>query len=104
MKGLQRRETTNFKIGSVGVGSAYPVSIQSMTNTDTRDAETTLQQITQLSDAGCQLVRVAVPDEEAAAALKTICARSPIPVIADIHFNHRLALLAYGRWDFCAAH
>lgn len=94
MKGLQRRETTNFKIGSVGVGSAYPVSIQSMTNTDTRDAETTLQQITQLSDAGCQLVRVAVPDEEAAAALKTICARSPIPVIADIHFNHRLALLA----------
>ena len=65
-----------------------------MTNTDTRDAETTLQQITQLSDAGCQLVRVAVPDEEAAAALKTICARSPIPVIADIHFNHRLALLA----------
>lgn len=94
MKGLQRRETTNFKIGSVGVGSAYPVSIQSMTNTDTRDAETTLQQITQLSDAGCQLVRVAVPDEEAAAALKTICARSPIPVIADIHFHHRLALLA----------
>ena len=91
---MQRRETTGFKIGNVGVGSAYPVSIQSMTNTDTRDAQATLTQIRQLAEAGCQLVRVAVPDEEAAEALKIICAESPVPVIADIHFNHRLALLA----------
>lgn len=91
---MQRRETTGFKIGNVGVGSAYPVSIQSMTNTDTRDAQATLTQIRQLAEAGCQMVRVAVPDEEAAEALKIICAESPVPVIADIHFNHRLALLA----------
>ncbi len=91
---MRRRETSNFKIGEVGVGSAYPVSIQSMTNTDTRNAEATLQQIGQLAEAGCQLVRVAVPDEEAAQALKQICKQSPLPVIADIHFNHRLALLA----------
>lgn len=94
MNGLQRRETTGFKIGNVGVGSAYPVSIQSMTNTDTRNAQATLTQIRQLAEAGCQMVRVAVPDEEAAEALKVICAESPVPVIADIHFNHRLALLA----------
>lgn len=91
---MQRRETTSFKIGDVGVGSAYPVSIQSMTNTDTRNAAATLEQIRQLADAGCQMVRVAVPDEEAAEALKIICKESPVPVIADIHFNHRLALLA----------
>ncbi len=65
-----------------------------MTNTDTRNSAATLRQINQLAAVGCQLVRVAVPDEEAALALKIICAESPIPVIADIHFNHRLALLA----------
>lgn len=91
---MERRKTTGFHIGDVGVGSDYPVSIQSMTNTDTRDVAATLQQIGQLADAGCQLVRVAVPDEEAAQAVKAICAQSPIPVIADIHFNHHLALLA----------
>ena len=90
----KRRETKSFTIGDVGIGSAYPVSIQSMTNTDTRDAQATLVQIRQLADAGCQMVRVAVPDEEAANALKQICAESPVPVIADIHFNHRLALMA----------
>lgn len=78
----------------MGVGSPYPVSIQSMTNTDTRNAAATLEQIRQLAEAGCQLVRVAVPDEEAAQALQLICRQSPLPVIADIHFNHRLALLA----------
>ncbi|MFR6291465.1 MAG: flavodoxin-dependent (E)-4-hydroxy-3-methylbut-2-enyl-diphosphate synthase [Peptococcaceae bacterium] len=91
---MERRKTTNFEIGTVGIGSSYPISIQSMTNTDTRNSAATLRQINQLAAAGCQLVRVAVPDEEAALALKIICAESPIPVIADIHFNHRLALLA----------
>ena len=91
---MKRRETNSFQIGNVGVGSDYPVSIQSMTNTDTRNAEATLEQIRQLAEAGCQMVRVAVPDEEAAQALKIICKESPVPVIADIHFNHRLALLA----------
>lgn len=91
---MQRRKTSHFRIGTVGVGSPYPVSIQSMTNTDTRNAAATLEQIRQLAEAGCQLVRVAVPDEEAAQALQLICRQSPLPVIADIHFNHRLALLA----------
>lgn len=91
---MERRKTTQFQIGTVGVGSQYPVSIQSMTNTDTRDAQATMGQIRQLAEAGCQLVRVAVPDEEAAQALQLICRQSPLPVIADIHFNHRLALLA----------
>lgn len=90
----KRRETNSFKIGSVGIGSDYPISIQSMTNTDTRNANETLLQIQQLAAAGCQLVRVAVPDEEAAQALQFICKNSPIPVIADIHFNYRLALMA----------
>lgn len=91
---MERRKTINFKVGDVGVGSDYPVSIQSMTNTDTRDAEATLKQIRQLADAGCQIVRCAVPDEEAAASLRKICKESPLPVIADIHFKYRLALLA----------
>lgn len=90
----KRRKTHSFQIGNVGIGSDYPISIQSMTNTDTCNVKETLAQIHQLADAGCQLVRVAVPDEEAAQALKIICKSSPIPVIADIHFNYRLALMA----------
>ena len=91
---MERRKTRNFKIGPVGVGSDYPVSIQSMTNTDTRNAEATLSQIRQLAEAGCSMVRCAVPDMEAADALKTICAGSPVPIIADIHFDYRLAMKA----------
>ena len=87
-------QTRQVFAGGVAIGGGAPVSVQTMTNTDTRDVAATLQQIGQLADAGCQLVRVAVPDEEAAQAVKAICAQSPIPVIADIHFNHRLALLA----------
>ena len=89
-----RRKTRSITVGNVVIGGDAPIAIQSMTNTDTRDAQATLMQIRQLADAGCQMVRVAVPDEEAANALKQICAESPVPVIADIHFNHRLALMA----------
>ena len=76
------------------IGGGAPVAVQSMTNTDTRDWEATLAQIGTLVHAGCELVRVAVPDESAARALDRIVERSPIPVIADIHFDHRLALAA----------
>lgn len=72
------------------------MSVQSMTNTDTRDVDATLAQIGRLADAGCEIVRVAVPDEEAATALGKITAGAKIPVIADIHFNHRLAIMALG--------
>jgi (E)-4-hydroxy-3-methylbut-2-enyl-diphosphate synthase len=89
---ITRRTTTGFMLGSVGIGSDYPISIQSMTNTDTRDSKATLEQINQLSDIGCQIIRVAVPDEQAADSLKEICSQSPIPVVADIHFDYRLAI------------
>jgi len=91
---ITRRKTINFNLGSVGIGSDYPISIQSMTNTDTRDAQATLKQIMQLADIGCQIIRVAVPDGQAADSLKEICAQSPIPVVADIHFDYRLAIKA----------
>lgn len=74
------------------VGGGAPITIQSMTNTDTRDARATLAQIHALSEAGCAIVRCAVPDAAAAEALREICANSPLPVVADIHFDYRLAL------------
>ncbi|MGE5422817.1 MAG: flavodoxin-dependent (E)-4-hydroxy-3-methylbut-2-enyl-diphosphate synthase [Ignavibacteriales bacterium] len=87
-----RRKTREISIGGVKVGGDNPVVVQSMTNTDTRDAAATLEQINNLTHAGCEVVRLAVPDEQAAAALETIKKESPIPVIADIHFDYRLAL------------
>lgn len=81
-------------MGSVPVGGGAAVTVQSMCNTDTRDAETTLAQMRRLRAAGCDIIRVAVPDEAAALALKDIMAQAPMPVVADIHFDHRLALLA----------
>lgn len=91
---MKRRQTTTIHIGDVPIGSDHPVVIQSMTNTDTRDTKATLAQIHKLAEAGCQIVRVAVLDQEAAEALRIICQQSPVPIVADIHFNHRLALLA----------
>lgn len=91
---IVRRETQQIKIGSVAVGGNAPISVQSMTNTDTRDAATTIAQITALANAGCEIVRVAVPDEQAAVALPEIKQHISIPLIADVHFSHRLALAA----------
>lgn len=89
---FQRRKSKQIQIGPVKIGGDAPVSIQSMTNTDTRDAAATLAQIRELASAGCEIVRVTVPDEAAVAALPEILAGSPLPVIADIHFDYRLAL------------
>ena len=91
---MKRRETKNFLVGSVGCGHLYPVSIQSMTNTDTRNIAATLDQIRRLAEFGCEIVRVAVPDREAGEALKELVSVSPLPLIADIHFDYKLALLA----------
>ena len=74
-------------VGGVGVGGGFGVSIQSMTNTDTRDVDKTVSQIAALADAGCQIVRVAVPDMEAAKAVAAIKKRISIPLVADIHFD-----------------
>ena len=87
-------KTRQVKAGNVFIGGGHPVSVQSMTNTDTRDAGATLAQIGRLRDAGCDIVRVAVPDREAAEALPAIRAGAGLPVIADVHFDHRLALAA----------
>ena len=85
-------------VGNVGIGGDHPVSLQSMTNTPTENVTATLEQIFQLQRAGCDLVRVAVPNEAVLASLQQIVQRSPIPVIADIHFDASLALrsIEYG--------
>ena len=89
-----RKETRAVKVGPLTIGGGAPVVIQSMTTTATADVTATIAQINELAAAGCELVRVAVPDESAASALSEIVAESPLPVVADIHFDHRLALSA----------
>jgi (E)-4-hydroxy-3-methylbut-2-enyl-diphosphate synthase len=89
---IPRRKTKSIHVGSVKIGGGAPVVVQSMTCTDTRDVKSTLDQIKRLEDAGCEIVRVAVPDEEAANALVDIRRGMTVPLIADIHFNHFLAL------------
>jgi (E)-4-hydroxy-3-methylbut-2-enyl-diphosphate synthase len=91
---IVRRKTKQFFIGKTGIGTDFPVTVQSMANTDTRDIEATIQQIKQLEEAGCELIRVAVVDHEAADALKIIKKAISIPLIADIHFNYELALMS----------
>lgn len=91
---MERRKSKRIRLGPVAVGGGAPVSIQSMTNTKTSCAEDTIAQICALAAAGCDIVRCAVPDQEAVAALPEILSRSPLPVIADIHFDYRLALAA----------
>ena len=91
---MERRKTRKLRVGKVFVGGDSEITIQSMTNTDTRDAEKTLKQIRMLYNAGCQIIRCAVPDIKAAESLKEITKNSPIPVVADIHFDYRLALKA----------
>ncbi len=90
----RRRETRAVCVGSVTIGGGAPVSVQSMTKTDTEDVDATLAQIAEVAEAGCDIIRCAVPNRKAAAALKDIAAASPLPVVADIHFDHRFALLA----------
>ena len=91
---ITRRKTRQIQVGKVKIGGDAPVSVQSMCSTDTRDATATIEQISQLEAAGCEVIRVAVPDDEAAAALPKIKAAMTVPLIADIHFDHRLALKA----------
>ncbi|MDO5743369.1 MAG: flavodoxin-dependent (E)-4-hydroxy-3-methylbut-2-enyl-diphosphate synthase, partial [Micrococcaceae bacterium] len=89
-----RRKTRQIKVGSVGVGSESPISIQSMTTTPTTDINATLQQIAELTATGCDIVRVACPATEDALALPIIAKKSQIPVIADIHFQPKYVFAA----------
>ena len=91
---IQRRISRKIHIGDFAVGGDAPISVQSMTKTDTRDVAATVRQIEELRDGGCEFVRLAVPDHEAAAALHEIRRRAGGPLIADIHFDYRLALAA----------
>ena len=89
---IKRRKSKEISIGNVKIGNNNPISVQSMCNTDTRDIEATARQIKELADAGCELVRLAVLNKDAAEAIKELVKISPVPLIADIHFDYRLAI------------
>ena len=89
---IKRRETKQISIGNIKIGGDAPISVQSMCNTDTRDVEKTLAQINELAAAGCDIVRLAVLNKDAAESIKEIVKKSPVPLVADIHFDYRLAI------------
>ncbi|OGN96341.1 MAG: 4-hydroxy-3-methylbut-2-en-1-yl diphosphate synthase [Chloroflexi bacterium RBG_13_51_36] len=93
---MTRRTSKPLRIGKVTVGGNAPIAVQSMTKTDTRDIRATVNQVKELEDCGCEIVRVAVPDKEAAESLAAIKKSVSLPLIADIHFDYRLALAALG--------
>lgn len=94
---IERRESHPVAVGTVMIGGGAPISVQSMTNTDTADAGATLAQIDRLAEAGCEIVRVAIPHADALDGFGEICTASPLPVVADIHFDYRLAIEAVSR-------
>ncbi|NTU70379.1 MAG: flavodoxin-dependent (E)-4-hydroxy-3-methylbut-2-enyl-diphosphate synthase [Coriobacteriia bacterium] len=91
---MNRRDTRAVSVGGVAMGAGAPVVVQSMTNTDTRDVAATLAQIERLADAGCEVVRVAIARKDALEGFGQVVAGSPLPVVADIHFDHTLAIEA----------
>src|SRR6267378_2259029 len=91
-----RRKAREVNIGGIKVGGNAPISVQTMTKTKTSDVEGTVRQIRQAADAGCDIIRVTVNDKEAAEAIAEIVKQSPIPVVADIHFNHIFATTGIG--------
>jgi len=84
-----RKQTRAVKVRDIQIGGGAPVSIQSMTKTDTTDVDGTVRQIEQMVEAGCEIVRIAVPDDDAAAALPEIRKRTDVPLVADIHFHYK---------------
>ena len=89
---IQRRKSKQIEIGNIKIGGDAPISVQSMTNTDTRDVKSTLKQINNMAEQGCELVRLAILNPDAAEAVREIKKQSPLPLIADIHFDYRLAI------------
>ena len=89
---IKRRKSKELLIGNVKIGNNNPISVQSMCNTDTRNIEQTTRQIQELADAGCEIIRLAVLNKDAAEAIKDLVKISPVPLIADIHFDYRLAI------------
>lgn len=97
MKGLKRRATKVIKVGNLLIGNGNPIIVESMTTTPTKDTAKTLRQIRKLYNAGCELVRVAIPDRDTLPEFEYIVNHSPLPIIADIHFNPELAIQAIRR-------
>jgi len=93
----QRRPTRAVRVGEVSIGGEAPVSVQTMTKTDTTDAEATLRQVRAAAAAGAQIVRIAIPSQQALDGFAQIVAGSPVPIVADIHFDYRLAVAAIER-------
>ncbi len=93
----ERRDSRPVMVGRVMVGGGAPITVQSMTTTDPRDVSATLEQIGRLTEAGCEIVRVALPGHESLDGFERVCAQSPIPVVADVHFDHTLAIEAARR-------
>lgn len=91
---IERRESRQIMVGNVPVGGGAPIAVQSMTNTLTSDAKATLNQIEALAEAGADIVRVSCPDPESTAAMHEICAQSPVPIVADIHFHYKRGIEA----------
>ncbi len=91
---IERRRSRQIHVGTVPVGGDAPITVQSMTNTDTADAKATIEQVRQLEDAGADIVRVSVPDEASSKALKQIVAATRVPIVADIHFHYKRAIEA----------
>ena len=94
MEKIIRRNSRKIMVGNVAVGGDAPISVQSMTNTPTSDAKATIEQIQRQEAVGCDITRCSCPDEESARALKIITKEVKIPVVADIHFDYRLGILA----------
>ncbi|SER94610.1 4-hydroxy-3-methylbut-2-en-1-yl diphosphate synthase [Tranquillimonas rosea] len=93
-RNIYRRQSRKIMVGNVAVGGDAPISVQTMTNTDSGDAAATLRQIEQCAEAGADIVRVSAPDQDATRALREICAHSPVPIVADIHFHYKRAIEA----------
>ncbi|SFE00140.1 flavodoxin-dependent (E)-4-hydroxy-3-methylbut-2-enyl-diphosphate synthase [Roseivivax sediminis] len=93
-RNIYRRTSRQIMVGSVPVGGDAPISVQTMTNTATTDVKGTIEQVTRAAEAGADIVRVSVPDEDSARAMKEICSESPVPIVADIHFHYRRGIEA----------
>ncbi len=89
---IKRRKTREVRVGNLVIGGNHPISVQSMTNTDTRDVKSTLEQVKKLEEAGCEIIRISVPDKESAKALPKIKKEMSVPLVADIHFDYLMAI------------
>jgi (E)-4-hydroxy-3-methylbut-2-enyl-diphosphate synthase len=99
---IERKQTRQVLVGDIPIGGGAPIPVQSMTTTKTQDLDATLREVERLEEAGCQIIRITVPDQKSATTLKEIKKRMTVPLVADIHFNFRMALEAVDADDLTA--